>query len=200
MDMSEPLSCVVPSLDGPVLEVLARSEKPMTGRQVQRVARRGSVAGVAKVLERLVSTGLVHRQEVGPAALYGANRHHLAWPAVATLVGLRATLIERLTDAIGRLDPPPARATLFGSAARGDGDEASDIDILLVHHDLEASRTDTLSDALGDIATDVYSWTGNHVQWVTVSSTRWDQMVDEDDPLVGSVNRDGISLLSGRSA
>lgn len=191
--MSEPYSCVVPSLHGPVLEVLARSEKQMTGRQIHRVARRGSAAGVAKVLERLVSTGLVHKQEVGTAALYGANRRHLAWPAVATLVALRVTLIERLTEAIGLLDPPPVKAVIFGSAARGDGDERSDIDILLVHSGADHPWSDTMS----DIAADVYLWTGNHVQWVTVDAARWEQMVDERDPLIESVNRDGVPLLNG---
>lgn len=196
MDMSEPFTCVVPSLDGPVLEVLARSEKPMTGRQVHRVSRRGSAAGVAKVLERLVATGLVHKQEVGTSALYGINRLHLAWPAVVTLVALRSTLIERLTDAIDRLDPPPLKAVLFGSVARGDGNETSDIDLLLVSHDdLEDSWSDTMS----DIGADVYLWTGNHVQWVTVNSARWNAMIDSGDPLVESVNRDGISLLAGAS-
>jgi len=191
--MSEPYSCVVPSLDGPVLEVLARSEKPMTGRQVQRVARRGSVAGVSKVLDRLVSSGLVLKQEVGTSALYQMNRRHLAWPAVKALVGLRATLAERLSEAVERLEPPPVKAVLFGSAARGDGDAASDIDVLLVHHDLDESW----SDAMTDIAADIYAWTGNHVQWVTVSSARWDEMAHSDDPLVESVNRDGISLMNG---
>ena len=195
--MSEPFSCVVPSLDGPVLEVLARSEKPMTGRQVQRVARRGSAAGVAKVLGRLVATGLVFRQDVGTSALYGINRVHLAWPAVASLVGLRATLVERLTDAVSRLEPTPVKAVLFGSVARGDGDETSEVDLLLVRHD---DVEDSWSDTVSDVATDVFLWTGNHVQWVTVSSARWDQMVDSDDPLVESVNRDSISLLNGVSA
>lgn len=197
VDMSEPFSCVVPSLDGPVLEVLARSDKPMTGRQVQRVARRGSAAGVSKVLERLVSSGLVHKQEVGTAALYSANRQHLAWPAVVVLMGLRSTLIERLRDAVGRLDPVPVKATLFGSVARGDGDDASDIDLLLVQ---PTEDSDPWRDSMGDVAADVYRWTGNHVQWVTVSQARWDQMVGEDDPLVESVNRDGISLLNGAPA
>lgn len=194
--MSVPFSCVVPSLDGPVLEVLAGSEKPMTGRQVHRVARRGSAAGVAKVLERLVSSGLVHKQEVGTSALYGANRHHLAWPAVATLMALRATLVERLTEAIGRLDPAPVKAVLFGSAARGDGNESGDIDILLVSAGADHSWSDTIS----DIAADVHRWTGNHVQWVAVDDARWDQMVGDQDPLTESVNRDGISLLNDRLA
>ncbi len=194
--MSVPFSCVVPSLDGPVLEVLAGSEKPMTGRQVHRVARRGSAAGVAKVLERLVSTGLVHKQEVGTSALYRANRHHIAWPAVATLMALRATLIERLTEAIGRLDPAPVKAVLFGSAARGDGNESSDVDILLVSPGSDHSWSATMS----DIAADVHLWTGNHVQWVAVDDARWDQMVGDQDPLIESVNRDGISLLSDHLA
>lgn len=165
----------------------------MTGLQVHRVARRGSARGIAKVLERLVSSGLVLRDDVGGAALYSANRRHLAWPAVVILMQLRTRLIERMTDAICGLDPAPEKAVLFGSVARGDGDDSSDVDVLVVH----PGEENTWGDALNELADDVHAWTGNHVQWVTVSDTRWSRMVEEGDPLVESVNRDGVSLLSG---
>jgi hypothetical protein len=59
MDFSTPISTVVPSLDGPVLQVLARAGKPLSGRQVHALTGSGSVAGVRLVLQRLASTGLM---------------------------------------------------------------------------------------------------------------------------------------------
>lgn len=191
MDVSAPYETVVPSLDGAVLEVLARAGKPITGRQVQRLARRGSIPGVATVLERLTATGIVTAERAGSSILYEANRDHLAWPAVETLVGMRGTLIQRLADAVHSWEQPPVRGVLFGSTARGDGDIASDIDLLIVHPD-SAPPHDSDVEALQSSA---HRWTGNHAQVVVVSESAWKKMADDKDPLVDSVRRDGIELL-----
>lgn len=193
MDVSAPYEAVVPSLDGAVLEVLARAGKAITGRQVQRLARRGSIAGVAAVLDRLTGTGLVNAERAGSSILYEANRDHLAWSAVETLVGIRSTLIDRLGDLLRSWEHPPKQATLFGSTARGDGGTGSDIDILVVYRDTTPPREAEV-EALQSSA---YRWTGNHAQLVVVSASAWKKMTDDNDPLVESVRRDGIDLLKG---
>lgn len=132
MDVSSPMSAVVPTLDGPVLRVLAGTTAPLTGRQVHALAGTGSVSGVRLVLNRLVEHGLVLATRAGPADLYVANRNHLAWPAVAMLVGLRTALHSLIRTECARLDHSPVHVSMFGSAARGDGDTASDIDLLVV--------------------------------------------------------------------
>jgi len=190
MDVSAPYETVVPSLDGAVLEVLARAGKPITGRQVQRLARRGSIPGVAAVLVRLTETGIVTAERAGSAILYEANRDHLAWPAVETLVGIRSVLLERLAGLVGSWDRQPKQATLYGSAARSDGDTSSDIDILIVHRD-DAPPSEADVD---DLRSTVHRWTGNHAQIVVVSESAWQTMADDMDPLVDSVRRDGIDL------
>lgn len=192
MDMSTPYSTVVPSLDGAVLEVLAQAGKPVTGRQVQRLSRRGSVPGIATVLERLVESGIVSADRVGSSILYRANRDHLAWPAVEVLVGLRQALYDRLAEAVAGWSSRPTKAVVFGSTARGDGDTASDVDILLVQaddHPVDDIDVDSLR-------ADVRRWTGNHAQIVVVSDATWRRMADDADPLVASVLRDGVDLLA----
>ena len=57
MDLQSPISTVVPSLDGPVLQVLAQAEEGLSGRQIHKLAGSGSVAGVRLVLQRLAATG-----------------------------------------------------------------------------------------------------------------------------------------------
>lgn len=192
MDVAAPYRTVVPSLDGEVLEVLARAGKAMTGRQVQRAARRGSVPGIASVLDRLVGSGLVTAERVGASILYEINRDHVAWPAVAALTALHETFMSRLRDELSTWRQPPAQAVLFGSSARGDGDASSDIDLLIVHRDTHAPSEVQL-DHLRDR---IRRWTGNHAQLVVVEESRWRRMATADDPLVASVKRDGVDLLS----
>ena len=86
MDVARPLTVLVPSLDGPVLEALARTSRPVTGREAHRLAGAGSESGVRLVLARLVEHGLVNATQAGKATLYVANREHIAWPLVEGLV------------------------------------------------------------------------------------------------------------------
>ena len=192
MDVSAPYESVVPSLDGAVLEVLAQAGRPITGRQVQRLARRGSVPGIAAVLDRLTEVGIVTAERAGSAILYEANRDHLAWPAVEILIGIRETLLQRIRDHLAGWDNPPKRARLFGSVARADGDTSSDVDILIIHCDATAPRDSEME----SLRAAVGRWTGNHAQLITVSESTWAQMTSDADPLVDGLRRDGIDLLS----
>nr|WP_246391332.1 nucleotidyltransferase domain-containing protein [Nocardioides soli] len=93
---------------------------------------------------------------------------------------------------MGTWEQPPKQTTLFGSAARGDGDAASDIDILIVHRD-DSAPTDPDIEAL---RSSVARWTGNHAQLVVVSESAWTRMTKDGDPLVDSIRRDGLDLMN----
>ncbi|HSV38411.1 MAG TPA: nucleotidyltransferase domain-containing protein [Nocardioidaceae bacterium] len=193
MDISAPYADFMPGLEGPVLEVLAGTTRPMTGREVQRLARRGAVSGVAAVLDRLVTSGLVLAEPAGRAILYSANRDHLAWPIVESALGLRVSLLRHMAAAVDAWNVRPKQVTLFGSAARGDGGVESDIDLLLVR---DGAASEDWEQQVEGLVTQVSSWTGNDVQVIDVDSRTWRRMVKEADPLVDSVNADGIDLLS----
>jgi hypothetical protein len=53
-------------------------------------------------------------------------------PVALALVNLRSVLLDRLREAIGSWALRAAHASLFGSAARGDGDKDCDIDLFIV--------------------------------------------------------------------
>lgn len=135
MDLKSPISTVVPSLDGPVLLVLAGAEEGLSGRQIHKLAGSGSVAGVRLVLQRLAATGLVHVDDLGNSLLYRLNRKHLVAPIVEQLANLRSTLINRLAGEITAWRITPVHASLYGAIARGDGDPDSDVDVLLIRPD-----------------------------------------------------------------
>ena len=202
------MRAVVPSLDGPVLRVLAGTTRPLTGREVARLAGSGSEAGVRKVLQRLVQHGLVQVTEAGPASLYVANRAHLAWSAVETLVHLPDRFRERLTSLLATWNPAPVLAGLFGSAARGDGSTDSDIDLLLVRPDEVpdplgeeggGSAAGSWAEQVDNLRLAVESWTGNAAQVYEIPLAEFVQTMRSGDPLVESWRRD-LVVLAGPSA
>lgn len=81
------------------------------------------------MLARLVRHGLVEVTAAGSSDLYLLNRDHVA---VAALVDLRGQLFARVADTVWSWPRPPVAAAVFGSAARGDGNIDSDIDLFLV--------------------------------------------------------------------
>jgi predicted nucleotidyltransferase len=195
VDVSHPIRVVVPSLDGPVLEVLAGTTRPMTVFDVHRVGGSGSVNGIRKVLERMTRVGLVTADRRGNATYYAANRDHLAWPAVEALVALGLALRTAIVQEVERLSIAPLHVSLFGSAARRDGDADSDIDLLIIKPD-SAADTDQWNDELDRLRASILHVSGNRCQVFDMSLRRLRQHIDAGDPLVAAWLRDGV-LLAG---
>lgn len=194
MDLSRPISTVVPSLDGPVLAALARTTQPLTGRRVQQLAGAGSEHGVRKVLQRLTETGLVQATQAGPSILYTLNRQHLAAAAVDQLTNLPQRLVDRICAAMDDWSVPPVHASLFGSFARGDGGLDSDIDILLIHEgDTDPAPADW-PDQVADLAEQVFRWTGNHAQVYELSLAQLDEHLAADEPIVQEWTNDAVTV------
>jgi predicted nucleotidyltransferase len=172
VNLSRPYAAVSPQVSGDVLVVLARTTGQMTGRHVARLVRHGNPKAVNTALERLVAQGLVLRTEVPPAYLYVLNRDHLGYPAVAALANIRVEFIARLEASFEAWELKPVHASLFGSAARSDGDENSDIDIFLIRPRHIDDEDETWQDQRASLRTDVESWTGNPVSLIEFSDER----------------------------
>ncbi|HET6570929.1 MAG TPA: MarR family transcriptional regulator [Solirubrobacterales bacterium] len=193
MDVSKPFTAISSSVDADVLVVLAGSTKPRSGRELARRAGRSST-GVQHVLDRLVEHGLVKREEVGRTFLYELNRDHLLAPTVEQMAGARAELVRRLRDAIDGWEVPPVHASLFGSAARGDGDASSDIDLLVVRPaDLDPEDANW-RDQLDELADSVRRWTGNNAGIAEVSEGELPRLRKDRPPVVEEVSEDAVDL------
>lgn len=196
MDLARPYTAVCPTLDSGVLAVLAGTSRPLTGREVARLAGRNSHSGVLDVLSRLVEHGLIERREAGRALLYTLNRDHLAAPAVEALAGMRAELLKRLRRLIESWDVSPVHASLFGSAARGEGGTDSDIDIFVVRPGGVSEDEPAWRAQLDGLAEDILRWTGNHAGIAEVAEPELGRLEPERRPIAAELRKDAI-VLSG---
>jgi len=185
---------VSPSLDGDVLVALSRTTHPLTGRRVAELVAAGSPDGVRKTLDRLVEQGVVRREPAGRALMHTLNREHLAAPAVEALATMRSDLLSRLRAAVSSWSLPAVHVSLFGSAARGDGDTDSDIDIFVVRPDPIDPDDPRWRGQHERLAADVLTWTGNHAALVESSEGQLSQLARSGAPILDALRRDGISL------
>ncbi|MGH2763093.1 MAG: hypothetical protein ACRDL0_09235 [Thermoleophilaceae bacterium] len=194
MDVARPYAVLTDALESEVLRVLAGTTLPISGRHVHRLAHRGSDRGIQYALNRLVDQGLVSAQEAPPAILYTLNRDHLAAPIAEALAELRMTFIERMREALAQWAVPAEHASLFGSAARADGDTLSDIDLVLVRPGEVATEDPRWRAQVDGLADAVGRWTGNRASLVELSPEDVLRLSEERAPIIDELTRDAITL------
>ncbi len=197
MDVARPYTAISPSVDTAVLVVLAGSNVPRSGREIARRTGR-SKTGVQHVLERLVDQGIVERLSTGNAQLYSLNRDHLLATAVEHMASAHTELIQRLRDTVNSWTTPAVHASLFGSAARGDGDTRSDIDLLIVRPANLDPESESWRAQVDSLAEDIRRWTGNNAGITDISETDLPRLTEEQPPILAELRRDAIEL-AGKS-
>ena len=177
MESKHPLSSVIPTLEGPVLEVLAGTNLPLTLTDVHRSIgpSAASLRGVRRALGRLCEGSVVLKVPGG----FLLNRDHVATSGILALVGMRSQLYERIAADLAGWQPPASAAGIFGSFARKDGTADSDIDLVVRGDDLDPTLVD-------DLATKVEAWTGNPCHIVVVDRAALRRMRRHNDPLLDS--------------
>jgi predicted nucleotidyltransferase len=189
VDVGLPIASVIPSLDGPVLAALASTTAPLTLSRVHRLGGRGSVGGVRLVLLRLVRAGIVLEVPGG----YVLNREHIAAPAIESLAGLHGELVDRIRAAVDAWGGDVSLVGLFGSAARRDGDEESDIDVLVISNEANARELAI------DLASSIRRWTGNDAQVVAIPEAELRRLRRAGEPIVENWRKDLVVICGDRA-
>lgn len=195
MDVSAPHTALCPTLDSSVLTALAETSRPLTGREVARLLKRRSHRGVLDALNRLAEHGLVDRVEAGRALLFTLNREHLAAPAVDVLAGMRVELLKRLASMVDAWEIAPVHLSMFGSAARGDGDVHSDIDLFLVRPDEVGDEDRVWQAQRDDLALRVQRWTGNRAGIAEVSEAELKRLRRMPPSIVAELRSDAVMVV-----
>jgi predicted nucleotidyltransferase len=193
MDVGHPIRDVVPGARGMVLATLVQLEKPVT---VRALARHSGVSAqtALNLVDELSQVGLVRTERMGGLIMVALNRGHILAEPLFALAKTRGRLIERLSEELAEW-PGLAAAWLFGSAARGDGDRLSDIDLLLV---AEAGTDDAeWSGHVATLADRVHEWAGNPAQITEYAWESFEQLVRDGNLLITAIRDDGIPLTPG---
>lgn len=165
MDLSNPISSVVPSAHGAVLVVLARTTEPLSGLKVAELTD-GKVGQwrTNEILGQLADAGIVIREHRPPTKLYRLNLDHVAAAGVLALADMWSRLLQRVRAEVLSWELQPVTACLFGSAARGEATADSDIDILLLRDDAWEGSSEEAEERwdarLARLTERVHAWSG----------------------------------------
>ena len=196
MQLQEPLRTVTPTLDGDVLLVLARAEAEFTISMLWNTIPDASNEGIRLVLRRLMEQGVVYRREVGTGHAYWLNREHLAASAIISLATLSDQLRSRIADRVAGWNHPAFFVALFGSAARGQMQPRSDVDLVLVCSDC---ATDEWHDQVDNLTRDISVWTGNDARPLVYEEAEIRGRAATESVL-RDIARDAITISGDRSA
>ena len=198
VNLTHPLDLVTHGVDGRILEVLLGADAAFTGRQVHAMLDRGSAAGVQLGLNRLRQQGIVTAEPAGRAILYRLNAAHLATPYLRALVNLRRELLGRLRSEFEGWDPQPLAAYIFGSTARRNSADDSDVDLCVVRSQVVDADAPAWRDQVDRLARMVTAWTGNEARVVEFSEEEVRSAAGHD-PLLASIRAEGIQLAGDES-
>lgn len=195
MNLNSPIGSLIPSMDGVVLEVLAGTHSAMGPTRIHELSHRGSRPGISLALGRLVEQGLVLAEPTNYGHIYRLNRDHVLAPAVLAAVGAWEEFLRRLTTACRSLDPAPLSAALYGSVARHESGDASDIDLLIVVDETLDRHAPEWTDQTDELARRVRAWTGNRLEPIVVDANHLADLAIAGDPITLSLREEAVTLV-----
>jgi predicted nucleotidyltransferase len=181
------IETVIPGAQGRVLGALVRLDGPRTISEVGRIAgvSRDRAASIVAELERL---GLVDRHQAGRAHLISLVDEHPVTQSLREIDRARERTIELLRDAARGIEPAPRYLALYGSWARGEATDESDLDVAVVADD--ATDYDALLASLEKWSRFAQRVTGRHPSIVVA-----DGPAKARSALWKSVRRDAVVLI-----
>jgi hypothetical protein len=145
---------------------------------------------VSRMLREMVHSGLVERVPGG----YVVNRRHLAFPAIEVLYDAVEELGRRVRTEVGSWPMPPVSVVLFGSAARGEAEPSSDVDLLVVRPSDVTVEDPAWADDVAHLAEMVRVWTGAPCEILEYDVAELQELAGAGDPLVATLRRDGVTF------
>lgn len=198
MDFSHPFRALTPTLDGPVLRVLARTTQPLTRQQVTTLVGEASEAGVRKVLRRLAGQGVVIEHRIGTHYTYTANREHILWAAVEVIMSAADRLDAKIREHVEAWQVPALSVELFGSVAAGTSTGESDIDLMVYRPHLADNEVEPWDGQVAELRMAVERWTGNPCEVLEIDPPALVEMAAADEPVLRArrVPISGLNIMA----
>lgn len=191
MDFIRPVEAIIPGVQGRVLSVLVETTAELNLRTVARLAG-VSVAQASRVLPHLVELGLVERREVPPSSLFRLVPEHIAAGPLLGIARARDVMLEAMGRIAGDLPVSPTSVIVFGSFARGEADEQSDIDTILVRPIDVDESDEAWAASVEQWADSVRRVSGNRVEVLEVGADEIAGRLHSRRQIWSDVRRDGL--------
>ncbi|MFT3797739.1 nucleotidyltransferase domain-containing protein [Microbacterium sp.] len=191
MELQHPFRAITTSVDGDVLQVLASTHDEMTVSRLALLIPERSGPGIRLAADRLVDQGILRVRRIGRVRAYGFNDDHLLAPALRQIAQAKSLLVTRLQSVFNEAGTP--LAVLFGSAASGEMNASSDVDILVVR----PADADLWDEKLADLTVQISRLTGNDARIIDIDVE--DLTAEQYAPLIDDVVREGIALAGDLS-
>lgn len=177
-----------------VLRALMDTQEGMSGRALARQAGINHQT-CAQTVRRLEALGVVQRQGSGKTQLIRMNFEHvLIERGVLPLLRKEREIGETMRDSIAdRFKDRVISATVFGSAARGETEPGSDIDLLLI---AQPGEDDEVSELAGEFAARFIRRFGIRLSYLVLPVDEARKRGRRRDPLLRSIRREGVDLLT----
>ena len=201
MNVSAPILDVVPGARGQILRVLCQSSGGISGREVAR--RAGvSVSTAISALADLAQAGIVTQDPFAHATSYQLNRTHLVAQLIIEVAGAIGELTTKIRERVDDWTIKPVAAWMYGSTARGDGDRASDIDLLFVLPDgLTGEERDRWEEhQVSPLLVAVYDMTGNQASYLPHTVDTFLALEARQSEFSKNLHCDGIDLFADGSS
>lgn len=191
VNFARPIEAIIPGVQGRVLAVLAETTAELNLRTIARLSE-VSLAQASRVLPGLVELGLVERREAPPSSLFRLVREHVVARPLVEMARARDAMVEEMRRAAGNLPVVPVSVIVFGSFARGEADEESDIDAVFV-------RPADANEADEEWSTSVEQWrdamrraSGNRVEVLEVGAAEVAARLGSKQQVWREIRRDGL--------
>ena len=183
--LDEPFGGLIAGARGAVLSILLRTDARLTGRQVHAlVSDRHSLWSVQEALKAWVQLGVVHTEIIGRAVVHTINEDHYTVVPLRSLLDPMAALTQTAAQIVGE---DVEAVTVFGSVARGEANEGSDIDLAVIAQSGWDGRVD-LEDA-------VRKRLGNDCDVLAFTPKDFTGLAAAHEPVVDAILVDGIPLI-----
>jgi predicted nucleotidyltransferase len=195
MLLQDPFGVIRTAADGRILQVLARADSWFSISQVRELSRISSRDQVRRALARLSADGVLDEERVASMYRYRFNDEHLLSGPIKDISTTRDRFIHQLTSALAAW-PEVVYAALFGSAARGDMHQDSDIDIFVVRSDdqpFSDASENAWQERILDLEGKVTRWTGSSANVLHFRESEVAAAGDVD--ALASIRNEGIPLI-----
>lgn len=189
MKLQNPFTAICCDADAAVLLALGRAPVELTAQQVFGLAAGPSLSSVRRSLERLARGGVINERVLGQARGYSLNQQHLLARPIQDIAHATEELYSRIAQSLDAWPVSVAGCVLFGSAARGEMGDSSDIDLLILVANESAAVQ--VENGVYELSQQVEAWTGvpaNVVVWTADQDhpgAILDNIVDEGKTIYG---------------